>query len=280
MKPLIKWAGGKTWLAKRAERIVNDISPERVVEPFAGSAAFSLHYEFDNVILNDANPALINLYKQLSNGYEINPDEFLLEADFFYAAREELNNALLSGQALGEREAGLFWYLCKHSFNGLVRQSKRAGKFNMPFGEYKGIATPPDTKEFMRVAKNWTFNCGCFSEVDITDAQLVLIDPPYEKTFNAYTKDKNENLQERIVNMLGGYDGAVIATNTLLPELTHIYREEGFTVYKTPVRRSISCKGSGRGKTFEMIALRGFSKKQFRRYMDGLQPYYPKAVGL
>ncbi|HDY8182514.1 DNA adenine methylase [Vibrio cholerae] len=276
MKPLVKWAGGKTWLAKQASLLIHDLKPQHVVEPFAGSAAFSLFYEFSSVSLNDANPALMNLYRQLANGYEIDPTEFVLEKPFFEALKIELNAAIASGKPLGEREASVFWYLCKHSYNGLVRQNKSKGEFNMPFGLYDCIATPPNTQQFMRVAKNWSFNCGCFSDLDLADAKLTIIDPPYEKTFNGYTKDKNENLQDRILGKLRTYDGAVIATNTFLPELVAKYRAEGFSVYKAPVRRSISCKGSGRGKALEMVAFRGFSKKQIRRYVTGLMPYYPK----
>ena len=244
----------------------------------AGSAAFSLYYEFNNVLLNDANPALINLYRQLSNGLEINTSKFELTPEFYYAARDELNIALINNrERLGAREAELFWYLCKHSFNGLVRQSQK-GNFNMPVGAYDQIASPPDTRKFKAVTKNWKIECGCFTKLDVSNADLILIDPPYEKTFNSYTSDKNEDLQANIFSMLSAYDGAAIVTNTFIPELTDTYRQEGFSVYKTPVRRSISCKGSSRGQAFEMLALRGFSTKQFRRYMDNLTPYYRRTA--
>lgn len=272
MKPLVKWAGGKTWLAQITHDVFVTQKPKKVIELFAGSAAFSLRNEFRNVTLNDTNRALINLYQQLARGYQIDLDDFKLDETLFYALREELNQALIQNTPLTEREAAIFWYLCKHSFNGLVRQSKKKGTFNMPFGRYKKLATPPDTKQFMSIAKEWQFHCGCFSDIDISDADFLLVDPPYEKTFRGYTNDPNIDLPNKIIKKLSHYDGAVIITNTLLPNLTTLHREAGFKVYKAAVRRSISQKAQSRGQVFELVALRGFSSSQFRRLNQTLLP--------
>lgn len=272
MKPLVKWAGGKTWLAQITHDVFVTQKPKKVIELFAGSAAFSLRNEFRNVTLNDTNRALINLYQQLALGYQIDLDDFKLDDALFYALREELNQALIQNMPLTEREAAIFWYLCKHSFNGLVRQSKKKGTFNMPFGRYKRLATPPDTKQFMSVAKEWQFHCGCFSNVDISGADFLLVDPPYEKTFRGYTNDNNVNLPTRIIDKLSNYDGAVIVTNTFLPELVDLHQQEGFMTYKASVRRSISRKTQSRGNVFEMVALRGFSTKQIQNLTQTLIP--------
>lgn len=62
MRPLIKWAGGKT-------RLLGDILPlvpsdaSEIVEPFAGSAALSLHLTPERCLLNDMNGELVNLYQ-------------------------------------------------------------------------------------------------------------------------------------------------------------------------------------------------------------------------
>ncbi|EGR4214304.1 Dam family site-specific DNA-(adenine-N6)-methyltransferase [Vibrio cholerae] len=277
MKKPIKWLGGKTWLATKTSMLINQVKPKQVFEPFAGSGAFSFFHEFENVTLNDSNPALINFYSQLAKGYEINPNDFYLDKDFYELIKLRLNQSILSGVELGEIEAGYFWYLCMHSYNGLVRQNKK-GLFNMPMGQYKGLATPPDTKQFLRVARNWSFNCGCFSKIDLSDANLVLIDPPYEdgkkKVFRGYTDDPNENLQARILEKISSINGVIMATNTFTPELAAIYRQHEFKVFKTMVKRSVSCKGNGRHKVPEMVAFRGLSNNQLKLLIDQFEPVW------
>ena len=63
MKPVIKYQGGKS---KELSRI-KEIAPKtihRVVEPFCGGSAVSLHYG-DTCVLNDINKAVINLYREV-----------------------------------------------------------------------------------------------------------------------------------------------------------------------------------------------------------------------
>lgn len=279
MKKPVKWLGGKTWLANKTQALINDIRPNRVIEPFAGSGAFSFYHEFESVLLNDTNPALINFYQRMAAGYEIDPSQYVLDKAFYEEVKAELNDALVNGRKLGEKEAGDFWFLCMHSFNGLVRQSKKKGTFNMPMGKYNCIATPPDSKTFQAVTRNWSFKCGCFSatQAELSDAQVVIIDPPYEdfdkkrKVFRGYTGDTNENLQSRIMHSLSDFDGVVIATNHLTPGLINLYRDNKFSIFTTMVKRSVSCKANGRVKVPEMIAFRGLSKNQLRLLSDNFE---------
>lgn len=64
VKPLIKWAGGKTQLLHELEKnlpnYITNGQPYIYVEPFCGSAALALHlldseYPPSKVILNDIN---------------------------------------------------------------------------------------------------------------------------------------------------------------------------------------------------------------------------------
>jgi len=61
MKPMFSYFGSKYKLAKHygAPRF------DTVIEPFAGSAAYSLYWEPKNVILYDANPVIVSVWEYL-----------------------------------------------------------------------------------------------------------------------------------------------------------------------------------------------------------------------
>ncbi len=121
---------------------------KRPVEPFAGSCAVMMNTDYDEYLIADLNPDLVNLYKAMA----YHTDAFLVELEtlfsagalgeqesraiFYYAVRDAFN---LSGKALGAESveaAARFMYLNRHGFNGLCRYN-RCGQFNVPFGKYK-----------------------------------------------------------------------------------------------------------------------------------------------
>ncbi len=63
MRSPIKYLGGKSFHAKLLERVVKEIQPKTVSEPFCGGLSFSLHFQFEHVLANDANALLINFHK-------------------------------------------------------------------------------------------------------------------------------------------------------------------------------------------------------------------------
>ena len=65
MKPIIKYQGGKTRELPTIRRLLPD-KYDTVLEPFAGGAAVSFDLGHRS-ILNDFNPALINMYRAIKN---------------------------------------------------------------------------------------------------------------------------------------------------------------------------------------------------------------------
>ncbi|HWU44443.1 MAG TPA: DNA adenine methylase, partial [Bdellovibrio sp.] len=65
MKPFLKWAGNKFAIIQR----IKDVLPpgQRLIEPFAGSAAVFLNTDFSEAILSDINQDLIALYQALKD---------------------------------------------------------------------------------------------------------------------------------------------------------------------------------------------------------------------
>lgn len=71
LKPPLKWAGGKRWLAPKLQELVQGITYDRLVEPFCGGLAVTLSLQPKRALLNDINPHLINFYQQVKAGLEI-----------------------------------------------------------------------------------------------------------------------------------------------------------------------------------------------------------------
>src|SRR5690349_1160138 len=77
-KPFLKWAGGKF-------RVLHEILPrlpagQRLIEPFAGSAAVSLNAGFAAGVVADFNADLVNLYKSI----QADVSKFLDEAELLF----------------------------------------------------------------------------------------------------------------------------------------------------------------------------------------------------
>ena len=69
IKPIVKWAGSKRQLlAEILARLPNDIT--HYCEPFAGSLAVGLGLQAPNIIINDANRELVNVYAVVKHQVE------------------------------------------------------------------------------------------------------------------------------------------------------------------------------------------------------------------
>ncbi|RAP71376.1 D12 class N6 adenine-specific DNA methyltransferase family protein [Candidatus Erwinia dacicola] len=120
----------------------------KATEEGKAASAVMMNTDYDEYLIADLNPDLVNLYKAMA----YHTDAFLVELEtlfsagalgeqesraiFYYAVRDAFN---LSGKGLGAESveaAARFMYLNRHGFNGLCRYN-RHGQFNVPFGKYK-----------------------------------------------------------------------------------------------------------------------------------------------
>src|SRR5687767_6702725 len=60
IQPFLKWPGGKRWLIQHG--LPMPLNFDRLVEPFAGSAAVFFAIRPQRALLSDLNPELINLF--------------------------------------------------------------------------------------------------------------------------------------------------------------------------------------------------------------------------
>jgi DNA adenine methylase len=240
----------------------------RLIEPFTGSAAVFLNTDYEEYLLADNNPDLINLYRQLVSG----GDDFIRfcgslfqpennSAQRYYALREEFNRTRDR-----RRKSALFLYLNRHCYNGLCRYNKR-GKFNTPFGLYKNPALPKRKMQgFIDAARNTVFmHSGYRDTMDLArTGDVVYCDPPYvplSKTANftdyhagGFSWEDQVQLLEA-ARSLAARGIPVVISNHRTRKICQLYKSAGARIVTLKVQRTISCDGSNRNKADEILAV-------------------------
>jgi len=260
--PPLKWAGGKRWLLPALERLWQGNEDRRLVEPFMGGLAVSLGLGPQRALLNDSNPHLVNLYRNLRDGLEVDL-EFRNDEETYYEYRERFNHLIQNGRALTSEGAQLFYYLNRTGFNGLCRFNAK-GLFNVPMGRYSNIDYE-DTESFGRyrsVLSGWEFlDAGDFDRVSLLPGDFLYADPPYDDAFTGYDKGGfNWADQQRLAQFLAVHDGPVVASNHATDRILDLYEDLGFVLHVLDAPRRISCTGD-RTAVPEMLATKNMPCK-------------------
>lgn len=252
MKPILKWAGGKTkllpYILKKMPK-----KYERYIEPFAGGAALFFHLEPDFAILSDSNHELINCYFSLArmlNCVVSNLKRYVNTEESYYVARS-------SKPVLDEQKAARTFFLNKTCFNGLYRVNK-AGEFNVPYGKYvnREIYNIQHLEAASKLLQENFIFCADYKLIlqeYATPKDLIFLDPPYmsdskNKSFTHYTStpfdEGNQRELAKEVERLDDMGCYFILTNSNHPLIHELYGK--FSREIVPVKRSISCKGKSR----------------------------------
>jgi DNA adenine methylase len=272
VKPIVKWAGGKSrLLGELLQRVPTRF--RTYAEPFAGGAAlfFALASEvdgkardrrsFEKAWLADQNEDLIACYRAVRDdvGAVIEAlRAYRYDRDLFYETRDRET----AGMSDVERGARLL-FLNRTCFNGLWRVNA-SGKFNVPFGRYKNprILDEDSLNAASRALKGTKLVNGDFREITkkLRAGDFVYLDPPYvplSKTaaFTAYGKDGFSHLeQERLARELHDLKKRgvmAMLSNADTKETRALYK--GFSLTVVPVRRPINSDPTKRGATSELI---------------------------
>lgn len=225
LKPILKWAGGKTQLlAEIAHAYPDNFGTDirRYAEPFVGGGAVLFdvlsRYDLDEVYISDVNAELINMYLmvrdhvdeliQVLAGYQ---KEYLaLDNDarkkYYYDKRDEFNQAILTGESkTGVNSAALFIFLNRTCFNGLYRANK-SGLFNVPKGDHANplICNEDNIRAVSAALSKVQIVCGDYSAARtfIDQDTLVYFDPPYRPlkgrdSFISYTETEFDDSCQR-----------------------------------------------------------------------------------
>lgn len=263
-RAFLKWAGGKYNLM---EAIAGHLPEADVlVEPFVGAGSVFLNTNYSRYLLNDINADLIHLYQFLQQ----KPQQLIYDARLLFVDNNNEKSVFLAMRQLFNQTTDpyqrslLFLFLNRHCYNGLCRYNQ-SGFFNVPFGKYKKPYFPEaELEAFAEKAKRATFVCmdyqQLFAQLPVDAA--VYCDPPYvplSKTasFTSYAKNSfNLDDQADLANLSEQAQQrghSVLISNHDTSWTRKIY--QGAELHSIQVGRSISQKGSTRGKVAELFAL-------------------------
>ena len=207
LKPVIKWAGGKSKIIEQFKSLYTKKKFDRYIDLFCGSLSLPILLKPINVIYNDINFWLINLYKRI----KIDLSDLLIKLKYYnkekFNCPEEFNkirkkyNDLKFKSKLSKIKkvemAAIFVYLNKRSFNGLYRENQE-GKYNVPYRKYNtSIYNEQEIKQISDYfnENNIKFKSKSYSDYKIKKfkkGDLVYIDPPYfpcnKSNFTSYWK--------------------------------------------------------------------------------------------
>ncbi len=255
LRPPLKWAGGKRWLAPRLRKLWQGHAHHRLVEPFVGGLAVALELRPERALLNDLNPHLINFYQCLQRGLVVQV-EMQNRERIYYRQRECFNALIRRGQHQTPEAASLFYYLNRTGYNGLCRFNRK-GEFNVPFGRYGRIRYRTDFHGYAPLLSRWRFVCLDFAELVLQPDDWVYADPPYDVEFTSYSRHGFDwEDQVRLAEWLAQHAGPVIASNQATGRIQALYGRLGFQITLLEGPRRISCNGDRR-PALEILATKG-----------------------
>lgn len=220
MKPLFKWAGGKTRLISQyEERIGLPTDFEVFSEPFVGAGAMTCHIrntmpQVKKFRINDVSHELMLVYQTLKS----HPDAMLkqlaeLEAEYLpldFQAREKFYYSLRDKYIFHYREltqveeASTLLFMLRTSFNGIWRVYKFAnGRFSTARGTLieKSVFDHDNLLEWAAFLQDCEVTCGDWkSMTDTTEPNSFhFFDPPYRNTDVVYSTPFGDNEQLELI---------------------------------------------------------------------------------
>lgn len=279
IKPIVKWAGGKTRLLPELLKRV-PASYARYYEPFAGGAALFFALQPERAVVSDANADLMAMYRAIAEDVDtailwLREHEIKHNQEHYYLVREWWNERLMTSTA---KRAAAFLYLNKTCFNGLWRVNSK-GEFNVPIGDYsKPKILDADA---LRAASQVLARAELLSEDyrgalhDAGAGDFVYLDPPYDETFNGYTTEGtfDQATLARIVHILAKRGCHVLVSNSDTPLIRELYADFDIEVVRN--QRSVNSNGDDRGGIDELLITA--TPRKPMTFMPTEQPYLPVA---
>ncbi len=194
----LRYPGGKTWLLNHIKKFItfNQLRPEAVVEPFAGSAAISLGLLYDNNVqyayLNESDPLIVAFWETIKQ----DPDkliEFVSSVDVNLETWNSFRRYLSDDAVRRYGSADLakaFLFFNRTNFSGILAAGPLGGKrqqsrYTIDSRFNKELLTRK-LKELEKVSNRIYISRGDgilfmkhVSKNTITDNLLFYIDPPY-----------------------------------------------------------------------------------------------------
>lgn len=262
----IKWAGGKS---KLLNEIFKFNTSGTLYDVFAGSAVIGLNGKNNNIVINDINNDLIELYKNIKDNHKllIRHIDNLLKShskEQFESVKKEFNK---SSQSI--KKSAMFVYLNKTCFNGLCRYNKK-GEFNTTIGK-TASGKIPETPRQKIIEMNNVFNSKHyeFTNFDFEtilqrpkSGDFVVLDPPYTPldkngfvnyVGSGFTEERHTQLTKIAIELMSRGVTVIIFDHDL--PVTRKRHEQATKIVELSVSRSISRNGKTRKKVAEIMAV-------------------------
>jgi DNA adenine methylase len=267
LRPLIKWAGGKRALLPLLSEAWQDGSYTRLIEPFAGSAAFFFAVEPQAALLADTCQPLMAMYMSLQAFPEAFSDAF--EAlcslnpqpgeEAYYEVRERFN----AGKLSCIDEAAHFLYLNRFCFQGLWRVNAR-GIMNTGYGHYPSPPIPTRLAVFAvsRVLQRAQCFCEDWGTVarEAGPGDFLYLDPPYFGCWGSYSPDGADfDLEaytqiEAVGRAAANRGASVVVSSRDCPAIRAIFRKSFWGYLPVGVVQRIAPQNGGRQPEMLLIA--------------------------
>jgi DNA adenine methylase len=176
VKPFLRWAGGKQWLAHRLARLIPEHN-HTYYEPFLGGGSLFFAARPKRAILGDINERLIETYQVLRD----RPKDLIPVLSQWENDEKTYYKVRAAEYADNIWRAAQFIYLNKTCWNGLYRVN-RQGHFNVPFGyNNRRVFDKTHLLEASEVLQNAKLIYCDFQQLlkMATAGDFVYLDPPY-----------------------------------------------------------------------------------------------------
>ena len=222
-KPLFKWTGGKGRLFQKYQDL--NFFPassefETFVDLFAGGGAVSCWvadmYPEKNLIINDLNTEMMNLYIQMRDNWKEFKEHYLRISEVFLNTPQDRRKALYNCykkryawnyEWLSEAEiAANLLVMLKTNFNGIWQgYIMYGGRYSTPPGHINYKPTLFDinkVEQFREVLLRATLYNRSFEDVPVPENSWVFADPPYRDTKKMYSDQFDDELQDKLAKFL------------------------------------------------------------------------------
>lgn len=213
IKSPLNYVGGKYKLLPQILPYFPD-NINTFVDLFGGGFNVGINIEAKQIICNDLETVVIDLFKELKS---LSSEEALkilkdtIEKYGLSKTNEEGFKKIREDYNKGNRSWNMFYAMLTHAFNYQIRFNKQ-GEYNMPFGRNRSSFNPNLEKNFIKFIDklgeiNVIFFNSDFNKIKIDmlgENDFVYCDPPYLVTCASYNEQDgwNETKERELLELL------------------------------------------------------------------------------
>ena len=231
---LFSYAGSKAKYQAKFNNLHSQVGVKQVntyIEAFGGTLASMFHnlqnIQAQRIIVNDINPRLVNMYRQIKDNPQEVIEVFTLFEDTFqsHIPQRFKGKGFVRNQAEREKylahlrdfykevqtfynhsdfytpqNAGALIFLLQHNYNGVYTEAKKTGYFNITFNwNMKNICLEKITKNLKNLHSFFTENNVVIENLDTealiqkysdTYDTMIYLDPPYINSEVGYSAEQ------------------------------------------------------------------------------------------